>query len=116
MVNPFLTQKLCQLIRNASTPISANREKEWITELVQTKIIDNWESQDEPEHLRTIRDRLFESQQSERLLELYRKVFHRAEVAATNSPEEKELILSGLVVEKQGILSVHNRIYQAIFI
>ena len=68
---PFLTQKLCQLIDNTSTPIPANREKEWIANLVQTKIIENWESQDKPEHLRTIRDRLFKSQQSVQLLELY---------------------------------------------
>ena len=113
---PFLTQKLCQLIRTASSTIPTNKEDEWIADLVQTKIIDNWESQDEPEHLRTIRDRLFQSQQSERLLELYREVFHQGEVAATNSPEEKELVLSGLVVEKKGILRVQNRIYRAIFI
>ena len=61
-------------------------------------------------------DRLFKSQQSERLLKLYREVLHQGEVAATNSPEEKELVLSGLVVEKKGILSVQNRIYRAIFI
>ncbi|WP_036487461.1 AAA family ATPase [Myxosarcina sp. GI1] len=113
---PFLTQKLCQLIRTASSPIPTNKEDEWVAELVQTKIIDNWESQDEPEHLRTIRDRLLQSPQSERLLKLYRKVFHQGEVAAINSPEEKELILSGLVVEKKGILSVQNCIYRAIFV
>jgi hypothetical protein len=55
---PFLTQKLCKLIRNASSPIPPNGEAEWIENLVRTNIIDNWESQDEPEHLRTIRDRL----------------------------------------------------------
>ena len=113
---PFLTQKLCQLICNTTSAIPTNREAEWIANLVKTKIIENWESQDEPEHLRTIRDRLFQSQQSERLLELYREVFHQGEVAATNSPEEKELVLSGLVVEKKGILRVQNRIYRAIFI
>ena len=113
---PFLTQKLCQLIRTATSVIPPNQEDEWVAKLVQTKIIDNWESQDEPEHLRTIRDRLFQSQQSERLLELYREVLHQGEVAATNSPEEKELVLSGLVVEKKGIVRVQNRIYRAIFI
>lgn len=113
---PFLTQKLCQIIRTATSPIPMNKEGEWIAELVQTKIIENWESQDEPEHLRTIRDRLFKSQQSERLLELYREIFRQGEVAATNSPEEKELVLSGLVIEKKGILSIQNRIYRAIFV
>ena len=49
---PFLTQKLCQLVR----------EKEnchlKIEEIVAKHIIDDWEKQDEPEHLRTIRARL----------------------------------------------------------
>ncbi|WP_019503922.1 AAA family ATPase [Pleurocapsa sp. PCC 7319] len=113
---PFLTQKLCRLIRNASSPIPTNREAEWIANLVQTKIIENWESQDEPEHLRTIRDRLFKSQQSERLLELYREVLHQGKVASTDSPQEKKLLLSGLLVKQKGILKVQNRIYRTIFI
>ncbi|MDJ0734541.1 MAG: AAA family ATPase [Nostocaceae cyanobacterium] len=113
---PFLTQKLCQLIRNTASVIPNNQEAEWIENLVQTKIIDNWESQDEPEHLRTIRDRLLKSQQSTQLLELYRQILDQGEVVSTNSSEERELILSGLVVKQQGILRVQNRIYQSIFV
>ncbi|NET06815.1 MAG: AAA family ATPase [Symploca sp. SIO2B6] len=112
---PFLTQKLCQFIRNASSAIPTNRETEWIENLVQTKIINNWESQDEPEHLRTIRNRLLKSKQSVRLLEIYRQIEQQGEVIAVDSPEEKELLLSGLVVKQQGALKVHNRIYASIF-
>ncbi|MDZ8228175.1 hypothetical protein [Nostoc sp. ChiVER01] len=32
-----------------------------------------------------------------------------------DSPEEKELLVSGLVVKQQGVLKVHNRIYELIF-
>nr|WP_295622037.1 hypothetical protein [Chamaesiphon sp. GL140_3_metabinner_50] len=32
-----------------------------------------------------------------------------------DSPIERELLLSGLVVKKQGSLSVNNRIYASIF-
>ena len=113
---PFLTQKLCQLMRNASSPIPTNREAEWIENLVRTKIIENWESQDEPEHLRTIRDRILKSKQSAQLLELYRQILHQGEIAAVDSPEERELLLSGLVVKQQGTLKVHNRIYKSIFV
>ncbi len=112
---PFLTQKLCKLIRTASSPIPQGDEADWIENLVQTQIIKNWESQDEPEHLRTIRDRLLRSQQSVELLELYRQILHQGEVVATDSPEEKELLLSGLVVKQQGSPKVHNRIYELIF-
>lgn len=113
---PFLTQKLCQLIRNSSSSIPINQEAEWIENLVQTKILDNWESQDSPEHLRTIRDRILRSEhQPARLLEIYKQILQQGEVAAVDSPEERELLLSGLVVKQQGYLKVHNRIYKSIF-
>jgi hypothetical protein len=112
---PFLTQKLCKIIRNTSSPIPPNAEALWLENLVRTNIINNWESQDEPEHLRTIRDRLLKSQQSVRLRELYQKILRQGEVAATNSLEEGELLLSGIVVKEQGFIRVSNRIYQSIF-
>ena len=112
---PFLTQKLCQLIRNTTSTIPTNQEAEWIAKLVQTKIIENWESQDDPEHLRTIRDRLFKSSRSLLLLELYQQILHQSNIVAVDSPEERELLLSGLVVKQQGTLKVHNRIYASIW-
>ncbi|NEQ65212.1 MAG: AAA family ATPase, partial [Symploca sp. SIO2D2] len=101
---PFLTQKLCQFIRNTSSPIPTNEEAEWVADLVQSSIIDNWETQDEPEHLRTIRDRLLKSQQSRQLLEIYQQIQQQGEVVAWDTPVEKELLLSGLVVKQQGLL------------
>jgi hypothetical protein len=83
---------------------------------VQTQVINNWESQDEPEHLRTIRDRILKSeQQPARLLEIYRQILQQGEVPAVDTPPARELLLSGLVVKQQGSLKVHNRIYQLIF-
>ena len=113
---PFLTQKLCQFIRNAASPIPSNQEAEWIENLVRAKVIDKWESQDEPEHLRTIRDRLFQSKQSAQLLDLYRQIVRQGEIASADSPVERELLLSGLVVKQQGTLKVQNRIYETIFV
>lgn len=113
---PFLTQKICKLIRTSPSPIPANGEAEWIENLVRTNIIGNWESQDEPEHLRTICDRILKSeQQPVRLLELYQQILHQGEVVSIDSPEERELLLSGIVVKQQGSLRVHNRIYELIF-
>ena len=113
---PFLTQKLCRFIRNSSSPIPTNREAEWIENLVQRSVIQNWELQDEPEHFRTIRDRLLKSKQSVRLLELYRQILHQGEIIAVDSSEERELLLSGLVVKHQGNLRLQNRIYESIFV
>jgi PAS domain S-box-containing protein len=113
---PFLTQKLCKLIRSSSFPIPTNHEAEWIENLVQAQIVENWQLQDQPEHLRTIRDRILKSErQPAWLLELYRKILLQGEVVSVDSPEERELLLSGLVVKQQGSLRVHNRIYKLIF-
>jgi CheY-like chemotaxis protein len=113
---PFLTQKVCKLIRNLPSKIPPNREKEWIEKLVRSRIIENWESQDEPEHLRTIRDRIFHSElNSISLLKLYVKFLYQNKITATDSLEERELLLSGLIIKHQGTLSIHNRIYELIF-
>jgi hypothetical protein len=113
---PFLTQKICQLILAASEPIPSGGEAEWIENLVRSHIISNWEAYDEPEHLRTIRDRLlWSSQRSCQLLLLYRQILVTGEVKANDQPEQMELRLSGLVVKQQGKLRVSNRIYESVF-
>jgi PAS domain S-box-containing protein len=112
---PFLTQKLCKLIRNNTAQIPPNGEAEWIEQLVRTQIIDNWESQDEPEHLITIRDRITKSQQSSQLLGLYQQVWEQSAIAIANSPIERELLLSGIIIKHQSNLMVQNRIYASIF-
>lgn len=106
---PFLTQKLCKLIRTDDEGLS-------VEELVQKYIIQNWESQDVPEHLRTIRERILRDEKlTARLLGLYQQILIQGEMAADRSPEQMELRLSGLVVKRQGKLKVYNRIYQAVF-
>ncbi|RCJ26203.1 guanylate cyclase [Nostoc minutum NIES-26] len=113
---PFLTQKLCKLIRNSSISIPQGSEADWIENLVQAQVIENWETQDEPEHLKTIRDRLLNLESSiVQILKLYQAVLHQGEVGTVDSPEEKELLLSGLIVRQQGKLRVHNRIYELVF-
>ncbi len=112
---PFLTQKLCRSILNTTETIPPNGETEWIDRLVRTQIVANWEAQDEPEHLQTIATRLLRSPQSTRLLALYRQVWEQESAIATDRPEERELLLSGLVVKQQGSLRVQNRIYATIF-
>ena len=112
---PFLTQKLCKLILDYSSDISANNLSQWIDNLVKTKIIDNWEFQDEPEHLKTIRDRIVNSDRSLKLLELYQKIRCKKELFSADLPEERELLLSGLVVKEEGILKIRNPIYESIF-
>ena len=113
---PFLSQKICRIIRNTSSPIPINGEAEWIENIVRTNIIDNWEVQDEPEHLRTISDRLLsQSDKIILLLNQYQDILQQREILHDNSPEQIELLLSGLIVKQQDKLTVANRIYATIF-
>ena len=116
---PFLTQKLCQLVirsGNYGEFSSSEFSKKFIKQLVRSHIVDNWEAQDEPEHLRTIRDRILRNESKiVQLLGLYQKVLQQGEINADGSAQQRELRLSGLVVEKQGKLKVYNPIYQEVF-
>ena len=113
---PFLTQKLCKVIRNSSSPIPTNGEAEWVEKLVLKRVIENWESQDEPEHLRTIRDYLVKDKRcAVELLRIYRQILHLGEVVAVESSEQRELLMSGLVVKRGGSLRVSNRVYELVF-
>lgn len=54
---PLLTQKLCWLVTQNS-PIPAGKEAITIEKIVATEIIQNWELDESPEHLKTIRNRI----------------------------------------------------------
>ncbi|ARV58428.1 hypothetical protein BZZ01_07050 [Nostocales cyanobacterium HT-58-2] len=130
---PFLTQKLCQLVLQVAIENSKKKitippglEGFWVEQLVRPRIIQHWESQDEPEHLRTIRNRLlFHKHRAGRLLGLYQKVLQAEEgeneeriknsIPTEDSPEQKELLLSGLVEKHNGYLRVKNPIYRNVF-
>lgn len=113
---PFLSQKICQLIRENDTNIPINGEVQWVANLVKTNIIDNWEAQDEPEHLRTIRDRLLSlNENSLAVLKQYQQILTQLEVEATNSLEQSELLLAGLVIKRNNKLVIKNKIYATIF-
>jgi WD40 repeat protein len=113
---PFLTQKLCQLVSDEGVAIPATKEVETVEKLVAQRIIKHWESQDEPVHLKTIRDRLLrDEQRAGRLLGLYQQILQQGGMAADDSPETGELQLSGLVVKREGKLQIYNPIYREVF-
>ncbi|HIK45781.1 MAG TPA: AAA-like domain-containing protein [Leptolyngbyaceae cyanobacterium M65_K2018_010] len=121
---PFLTQKLCRLVVESiekgsdgpgRRPLSATQSQQWVREIVQAQLLDHWEAKDEPEHLRTIRDRLVHSEQSRELLQLYKRVLQGDSIPIDNHLDQLELRLTGLVINQTGYLAVSNRIYQTIF-
>lgn len=117
---PFLTQKLCKLVRAADQRPTEAHEDGWVADLVRSQILTNWEAQDEPEHIRTIRDRLlnnhhFSPQFVLRLLQLYQRILEEGAAPVGEFPESIELRLSGLVCKRDGQLKVTNRIYEWVF-
>ncbi|MEG4519923.1 MULTISPECIES: WD40 domain-containing protein [unclassified Microcoleus] len=120
---PFLTQKICDLLvktvgesRNGHLKIPPGTEEFFVESIVRSHIIDNWESQDEPEHLKTIRDRILRNEQrAGRLLGIYQQILQGVEVPTDDCGEQIELLLSGLVIKQQGCLQVKNRIYREVF-
>jgi WD40 repeat protein len=147
---PFLTQRLCKIVQSlaehnesggAPIQIPPGTEAYWMEQLVRSHMIHNWESQDQPEHLRTIRDRLLrDEERAGRLLGVYQQILHNHqskmisverrvaierpvpldrrvdfEKDEADTPEQIELLLSGLVEKYQGTLQVKNRIYQEVF-
>lgn len=130
---PFLTQKLCQLVVLNSDYILEGEEAAKIEEIARSQIIRYWETYDEPEHLRTIRDRLLhEQQRTVRRLSLYREILTSpvstllhyrpyfpkeipTGIPADDSVEQTELLLSGLVVKENGFITVCNPIYEEVF-
>ncbi|MEM7796743.1 MAG: AAA-like domain-containing protein, partial [Cyanobacteria bacterium P01_C01_bin.118] len=138
---PFLTQKLCRLISGNSQSVAT---------VVQEQVINNWERQDEPEHLKTISNHILcHPYMTGRLLGIYQQVLlfegvspqasgeanttiestvHSVEksmaqieavehtpVYVDGSPEQLELLLSGLVIKAGSYLRVKNPIYQTVF-
>jgi len=113
---PFLTQRLCQLIASSQEYIPVGQETQWVENLVQSQLIDNWEATDEPPHLKTIRDRLLRiGQRSRGLLDIYQQILNRGEVEASDTSEQMDLRLSGLVIKRGSKLQISNRIYAAVF-
>ncbi|HEY9600828.1 MAG TPA: AAA-like domain-containing protein [Allocoleopsis sp.] len=113
---PFLTQKVCQILVRNGAAIEEQWEADWVENLVRSHLIQNWEATDEPVHLRTIRDRILSNERrAGRLLGLYQQILQQQDVMDDDSPEHRTLKLTGLVVKQQGFLRVSNRIYQEVF-
>ncbi len=138
---PFLTQKLCDIVVceiSEQIPISLEEAEPvaisalTLEYLFQLRVIENWEAQDRPEHLRTIRDRILGNEsQTGRLLELYQQILRspkldldrdyplfqqrRQGIEIDSSVEQIALLLSGLVEKSDGYLRVKNPVYEAVF-
>ncbi len=112
----FLTQKLFAFLAENTNNLDPQPENEQIDNLVQTKIINDWENNQLRSHLQTIKERLLNNCQCQpcELLAVYQKILAEL-VLEDQSREQQELLNMGLVVRQQGRLIVANAIYQSVF-
>ncbi len=108
---PFLTQKVCQLVAN----LNIDNPKA-IKNLIQVNIIDNWEAQDIPQHFKTISDRIKANKQvAAELLGVYQQIVIKGQIKADNSYPQMVLRLTGIIIKRKAKLWVYNRLYAQIF-
>ncbi|MDJ0633552.1 MAG: tetratricopeptide repeat protein [Xenococcaceae cyanobacterium MO_188.B29] len=114
---PFLSQKLYQIIRNGDFFIAEGKEAQIIGELVQIHIIDDWQHKSAAKHLQQLSDRLTQNKQCAplALLKTYKKIWLRGELLADESLEQAELLDIGLIKRENNKVAVANRIYQSVF-
>ncbi len=113
---PILTQQICRLIQELPERIPKGKEKQQITKLVQTKIIENWQDKHDNCHLETIQEQVVKrGKGTNRLLELYKQLLMQGELPYDQSLEQLELRISGLVIIDGEKLKVNNKIYESVF-
>ncbi|MGD1936811.1 MAG: AAA-like domain-containing protein [Cyanophyceae cyanobacterium] len=116
---PFLTQKVCRAVADAAAVNPAVS----VEAVIRGQIIENWETNDEPIHLRHIAEKIVKSDRAVRLLGLYRQVWTEevAEPGAVRgidvegNADEMALLLSGIAVRDGRQVRVYNQIYRAVF-
>lgn len=113
---PFLTQKLYQLVQDYPQPIAPGSEAQVVEKLAYENLIDNWQTGLAAKHFQSISDRLNNNEfcSSQALLQTYKKVWQLREVNADNSVAQRELLQMGLIKLRNGKISVSNLIYQAV--
>ncbi|MGK7922789.1 MAG: AAA-like domain-containing protein [Trichodesmium sp.] len=130
---PFLTQKLCQIVINY---LGDRAEEEnyndvaLIEDLVKICVVENWDAQDFPPHISKIKNLLLRNiQESTSHLEIYQQLLKygrlkppgennqrfKNDAIATSKWEIKELLRSGVAKISQGFLEIYSPIYAEIF-
>ena len=113
---PFLTQRICQLLRELPTQPRPGQEDRWVGQTVRSQVIERWEQRDEPVHLRPIEERLVGSPRVQELLARYSEVLqHSGELTALGDALENELLLTGLILRVGDTLHVGCRVYREVF-
>ncbi|NES19782.1 MAG: hypothetical protein F6K41_12845 [Symploca sp. SIO3E6] len=111
-----LNESIFKIASNIFQSPKKRGDAEWIDNLVRWHLIENWETHEQAKPLRKTRDYLLKNRNCDPfwLLLSYQQILQGTSFNPS-CPEHQELLKSGLVVDKDGELTVHNRIYEAVF-
>ena len=115
---PFLTQKICSLIAMQADTGSAPDGEQRVDELIENQVLANWENNDNPEHLRTIKDRILsDADHCAQMLALYLQVLEAGETGLdiADIGDYSRLYLTGLIAVRDGRVTARTRIYETLF-
>lgn len=116
---PFLTQKICQLLADRIDYLSPKKEDEILAKIIRKHILDNWAENSCQDHFQAIYRQLFSNtERLERLLAIYLRILKQKRIPLTNSNNRIEYIdlkMTGLVNFQARQITLVNPIYQEIF-
>jgi AAA-like domain len=121
---PFLTQKICQMVVQASWATATGKIQLppgmaafWVADLVQSQLLSAWQTQDNPEHLRTIQaDLLRHPTVIRAALACYQQILHQGAIAyQPQQPDQVPLLMAGLIEPQGTQVVIKNRMYQQVF-
>ncbi len=114
---PFLTQKIYQIVREQQVVIAHGEETATIDNLVQEHLIHNWETGAAAAHFQDIQEQLLDNKEfsTASLLKTYQHLWQQGKIEYDGTPQKKKLLELGLAKLENGILTLSNPIYHAVF-
>jgi tetratricopeptide (TPR) repeat protein len=113
--HPYLTQKLCLALTEASHEDWADIQADQIVDRLVERLFLSEAGQDDIDLLR-MRENIFTNPRRRRLVALYRQVYEGQTIREDEqSPDQDQLKLIGLVHTEKGLLKVRNLIYRQVF-
>ncbi len=114
---PFLTQKIYQIIQEQNIFMTQGEETAIIDSLVQEYLIQDWETGIAASHFQDIQQQLLDNKQfsSQSLLKTYQHLWQQGEIKYEDSPQQNKLLDLGLAKLENETISISNPIYHAVF-
>ena len=112
---PFLCELVRSLILEHPYPFPSGQEGLIVQQIVQAKIIQDWENNTAADHLKTVLQSILDDPQRNAILNLYLHALQGDFVFTDNSLEQEKLLNSGLVSIENGELKISNAIYASVF-